>query len=245
MNNQKPQHIRIHISHLLTEQEWRCIEIFQKRVQQLSDANLLSSNKTKISANFKFEVGKPFEFRSSTPFSEKDFKELVYALRFFYLQKEPCHFPTVVNIISKHCSDNDIVVQKLRDYKNRWNGSLFGETILFFHQKKKEETARLKNVKNEKVFFKNDGKRPIASQIFEALALKNNGEKLTAKKILDLWYNAEYSHSVEQKERELKELNQYLSFDLSKYMFVDVVVSLSYIVLEFFNVIKDLSRPVS
>jgi hypothetical protein len=226
MNHQKPKYIRIHISHLLTEQEWRCIEIFQKRVQQLAETSLLSSNKTKISAHFNFEVGKPLEFQSNIPL-EKDFKELVYAFRFFYLQTEPCQFLKVVNIISKHSSDNDIVVQKMRDYKNRWKRSLFDEKILFFDIKNTEKTAGSKVLD------------------LKTLDVKKNGEKLAASKILDLWYNAEYSHSDENKEKELEKLNQCLSFNLSKHMFVDVVVTLSHIVLEFYNVVKDLSRPVS
>lgn len=40
-------------------------------------------------------------------------------------------------------------------------------------------------------------------------------KEITSVKLLDIWFNAQYFHSDEQKEEELKQLNKNLTKDLS------------------------------
>ena len=188
----------------ITEQDWRCIEAFKRRAQELADTKLLSPllslNEVKISMKCSFEVGKPVKLQLKLP-SERDLKELFLAFRFFYLQKEPSNFLKIINLLSRK-SDNEITTQVMREYKKRWKDALFGQTIFVYL----------------------------------------NGEKLNAAKILELWFDAHYFHSMENKEKELEILNNACSAEFSKYMLVHSVLVSTTLILTVYESLKTLSR---
>jgi hypothetical protein len=141
INKPRRKFIAKRISHLLTEEEWRSIELFQRRSQELKAITIFSSDSQKYSAKLTMKVGDPVSFDIQLP-EERDLKELLLVFRFFYLQKEPSNFLRVVNILSKYMQ-NELVTQVIRMYKKCWKDALFGQELLIFFNEEQLTAGKL------------------------------------------------------------------------------------------------------
>ena len=68
-----------------------------------------------------------------------------------------------------------------------------------------------------------------------AMNISLNNKQITTSLLLDLWFNAHYFHTDEDKEKELKNLYDAFSKDFSKYMFLDSVYGATKIVYKLYN----------
>ena len=59
----------------------------------------------------------------------------------------------------------------------------------------------------------------------DAMRLSLNEEKITASKLLDIWFNGEYFHSDIQKIEELEAMREAFPNDFFKFMLLDVVTT--------------------
>jgi len=75
-----------------------------------------------------------------------------------------------------------------------------------------------------------------------AMSIQLNGETMTASLLLNLWFNAHYFHSDEDKTEKLKELNEAFSNDFSKYMMLDGAFEAAKAVLSVYDSIKDMVK---
>lgn len=120
------------ITSLLTSDEYRCIKLFQIRVCELQKTTIISSN-VNIESKIDLTVGEPFLISANIP-PEKELKELFLAFRFFYLNDEPSNFFKIANILSK-MAKNKTITEMIRNYKKRWENSLFRGTISYDKQR--------------------------------------------------------------------------------------------------------------
>lgn len=70
--------------------------------------------------------------------------------------------------------------------------------------------------------------------------IKLNGQELTAKLLIDLWFNAHYFHGDDKKQKELDDLNTILSTEFNKYLLADAVFTGTKSVLKLYEALKDL-----
>lgn len=180
--SKEQKELKIQISHLFSDSDWRSINVFQRRAEDMFKVRLLSSPSRKISA--KIDLNKNSGLSLNVILPEEDFlKEFFMAFRFFYLEKEPSNFNKIANIIA-NAAKNQGVNDFVRHIKKIWSGALTRENVFF---------------------------------------VTLNREVITPKRLLDVWFNAHYFHSEQEKEEDLKALNRMLSTDLSKFLLVDSV----------------------
>lgn len=67
-----------------------------------------------------------------------------------------------------------------------------------------------------------------------------NSQEVTAKRLIDLWFNAHYFHSDEAKRLELEQLATILSNDFSRYLLADAVFEATKAVLTLYSGLKTL-----
>ncbi|MGZ8252222.1 MAG: hypothetical protein ACXW1P_07245 [Methylophilaceae bacterium] len=80
-----------------------------------------------------------------------------------------------------------------------------------------------------------------ANALFQTtLYISVNGEPITASLLLDLWFNAYYFHSDEEKSKKLTNLNEVFTEPFSKYMLLDATYSASKIIFTLYNGLNDL-----
>jgi hypothetical protein len=70
-----------------------------------------------------------------------------------------------------------------------------------------------------------------------------NSETITSSKLIDLWFNAHYFHGEVRKQRELDRLNDFLTNDFCKFMFLDSLYNASDAVRRFHAGIGELFVP--
>ncbi|MCP5131322.1 MAG: hypothetical protein H6985_17280 [Pseudomonadales bacterium] len=75
-----------------------------------------------------------------------------------------------------------------------------------------------------------------------AMSIQLNGEPMTTSLLLDLWLNAHYFHSDEDKSDKLKELNEAFSDEFSKYMMLDGAFEAVKAVFSVYDTIKDMVK---
>jgi hypothetical protein len=76
----------------------------------------------------------------------------------------------------------------------------------------------------------------------DALHIDLDGSKITAKLLIDLWFNGEYFHSDTVKSEDLKKLIQGLPNDFAKVLFVNSVMESTKIILKVADGMIDLSK---
>ena len=67
------------------------------------------------------------------------------------------------------------------------------------------------------------------------LHLKLNDKTITSALLLDLWFNAHYFHSDENKEAELQKLQETFTIDFAKYMLIDSTYEATKLILMVYN----------
>lgn len=75
-----------------------------------------------------------------------------------------------------------------------------------------------------------------------AMSIQLNGETMTASLLLDVWLNAHYFHSDEDKGEKLRELNEAFSNDFSKYMMLDGAFEAAKAVFSVYDSVKDMVK---
>jgi hypothetical protein len=75
-----------------------------------------------------------------------------------------------------------------------------------------------------------------------AMSIRLNDEPMTASLMLDLWFNAHYFHSDEDKTEKLKELSAAFSNDFSKYMMLDGAFEAAKAVFSVYDTIKEMVK---
>jgi hypothetical protein len=113
--------INFKISHLFDKDEKRSIVVFQERGQELLNTKIMRESGN-IHLHATFIPSNPLNTQVELP-SEEDLRSFYMAFRFFYLQKEPSHFPRVLNIIGRH-SPSDTLSKYLASLRDQWDGAL-------------------------------------------------------------------------------------------------------------------------
>ena len=73
-----------------------------------------------------------------------------------------------------------------------------------------------------------------------AMQLTLNNKKITASDILDLWFNAHYFHSDEDKSKELEKLTMFFSNNFSKVMLLDTIYEKTRIIFRLYEGLRGL-----
>lgn len=74
----------------------------------------------------------------------------------------------------------------------------------------------------------------------QALYIHVDGQRMTSSVLLDLWFNANYFHSNEEKERDLEKLQSVFPNDFAKFMLLDAVFESSKVIFKLFNGLRDM-----
>lgn len=176
------QNKKITINYIFNDDDWRCIEVFKRRAQELLKVDILAKKGSGISSNVQYKQDEGMTLKVTLP-PEENLRSLYMAFRFFYGEKEPSNFNRVANILKKTSGD-ELFQQFIENLKQQYSGSLYRKHIM---------------------------------------QVKVNGEEVTTKRLLDLWFNANYFHSDEKKENDLKIWNETLSQDLSRFILANAV----------------------
>jgi hypothetical protein len=115
----------------------------------------------------------------------------------------------------------------------------------FYLQKEPSNFLRVANI------IQRHASHDLVNRRFEALkdqwhgamerkgwSLAVNGEELTARLLIDLWFNAHYFHSDEDKEAKLRELNGILSTDFNRFLLADAVYEATKAALNVYESVK-------
>lgn len=121
------KHIEVHISSLLSENDWEILRMFCDKARRLAATKLASEGGTGIRGKIRYERDKGLWFESELP-PEEQVAEFLMAFRFFYLQKEPTHFLKVISLIGRHTNNQD-VRRALKVFGKQWNDFLFGKAF--------------------------------------------------------------------------------------------------------------------
>ncbi|MFH1394660.1 MAG: hypothetical protein ABIH09_00690 [Candidatus Omnitrophota bacterium] len=161
--------ITVQISNLLTEADWKCIQMFDGKVKNLRQTKLVATAKGEISARIQYEKGKGLSFNTKFP-SKELIAELLMAFRFFYLQKELSYFPKIINILTKHIQIQE-AIDLLKRYKKQWNDCLFKQALkLSVNNKQLTSQLMLDLWFNSHYFHNDDEKRRYLKTINNVLS---------------------------------------------------------------------------
>lgn len=120
-------HVNFHISDCLTTNEWKILGKFCEKCKRLAATKLAREEGGGLRGQIKFTPTEGLNFYGNIP-PEEQIVEFLTAFRFFYLQKEPTHFPKVLNIIGKYTNHSDGKMT-LKVLNNQWKNSLFGSAL--------------------------------------------------------------------------------------------------------------------
>lgn len=121
------RNVEVHISSLLTEDEWKILRLFCDKVKRIAGTKFVLNQTNSIRCRISYTQENRLCFSAEVP-SEELIAEFLLAFRFFYHKKEPTHFPKILGIIGKHTTNED-VRQALRLFGKKWNDSLFQEAL--------------------------------------------------------------------------------------------------------------------
>lgn len=128
------KHIEIHISSLLVENEWNALRLFCDKAKRLAATRIGSGQTEGINGRMQYEREKGLQFEAQLPLEEQ-IAEFLLAFRFFYLEKEPTHFPRILSLLGKHTKDED-ARKALKVFGKQWNDSLFGKALNITYNEK-------------------------------------------------------------------------------------------------------------
>lgn len=121
------KHVEIRISHSLSEEDWKVLRVFCDKARRMIATKMVSGGEGSIHGEVRYEQEKGLWFEATLP-PEEQIAEFLMAFRFFYLQKEPTHFPAVLGIIGKHTSEPD-AREALKVFRRQWENCLFGSAM--------------------------------------------------------------------------------------------------------------------
>lgn len=128
------KYVELHISNQLTDDDWKVLKFFCDKARRLAATRIGSGQTEGISGNIRYEITKGLWFEAKIP-AEELIAEFLMAFRFFYLEKEPTHFPRILGLIGKHTSDSD-ARKSLKVLGKQWNDSLFRKALnITYHGK--------------------------------------------------------------------------------------------------------------
>ena len=120
------KHVQVHISTRLDESEWNVLRMFCEKVRRLMGTRI-GSGQCDIKGNINYERDKGLTFKAQLP-PEEQIAEFLMAFRFFYLEKEPTHFPKVLGVIGRHTDDQEARTA-LKLFGQQWRDCLFGKAM--------------------------------------------------------------------------------------------------------------------
>lgn len=145
--------ITVPISHLLSDEERKCIRIFKRKAQDLAKTAVL---KKPLRIAISLKGGKD-GFASKVDLPREEFLTAFYsAFRFFYLEKEPSNFLRVINIIKKH-SKSSLVNQAMDQNELKWSGKI--SSVKFEACGKKLTTKLILDLWFNAYYFHSDEKK--------------------------------------------------------------------------------------
>lgn len=74
----------------------------------------------------------------------------------------------------------------------------------------------------------------------KVMNIKLNGRPITSSLLLDLWFNAHYFHTDEEKESKLNKLKNVFSEEFAKYMLLDAAIEASRVVFKVYNGFREI-----
>ncbi len=165
-------HLEIKISDKLRDEDWRSIEVFQKRALQLLNTAIVKEQQG-IHSEIKWKLGKEFQTQSTLP-SEENLQSLFMAFRCFYHEGEDSHFGKVANIIKRYSQD-DRAYKHIDSLKEQWSGALYSRTINFKANGKKVTSALLLDAWFNAHYFHSDKNvEPLLQELNAALTPELN-----------------------------------------------------------------------
>lgn len=133
--------VRVKLSHSLSDPEWKTLSIYCEKVRRLLATKFLSTESDGIKANITVRPDTGMTFSANLP-PEEQISEFLMAFRFFYLQKEPTHFPSILKILGKHTSQQEAHLA-LKSFGNKWRNALFAESLIISIDGKKLSASTL------------------------------------------------------------------------------------------------------
>ena len=151
------KHVEVHISSLLTDEEWNILRLFCDKARRLGHTKLGSGQFGGIKGKIRYERDKGLWFESELP-SEELIAEFLMGFRFFYLQKEPTHFPKVIGLIRKHANNED-ARKALKVFSKQWNDCLFGKALNISYNDKQMTSSLLLDLWFNAHYFHQDAEK--------------------------------------------------------------------------------------
>jgi hypothetical protein len=108
-----------------------------------------------ISGKIQYERGKGLSFEAKLP-PEEQIAEFLMALRFFYLQDEPTHFPKVLRLIGRQTKNSSDLKEALKSFRRQWEDSLFGKAFEIKLNDKRITTSLLLDLWFNAYYFHSD-----------------------------------------------------------------------------------------
>lgn len=195
--------VKIKLTSNPTEDEWRCIDVFNYRADLLGATRLSRNPQISAIQGRTMLSQRGLSFQGSLP-PEDALTEHLLAFRHFVLQREPCYFQRVVSILARNAREDD-AQEAFQWLKERWNAALF------------------------------DG----------AIEISSHRGRITAGKLIDIWFNGHYFHNDCAKGAELRELWRLFSEPMTKYLLVEAIYSGTRVVQRLHHGLKHLKSNIS
>ena len=117
---------KVKISTNIAAEDLAALRVFHDRVVSLANTKLIKGENSKITASISLKASSAATFSATFP-PEEELAQFLMAFRFFYLQKEPTHFPKIVNIVSKYADGSYTAIA--RELKSQWKNCLFKNSM--------------------------------------------------------------------------------------------------------------------
>ncbi len=121
------KHAEIHISALLSDDEWKILRLFCQRASEMAECKVLENGGASVTGKIQYHKGTGLSFSQNLPPKEQ-ISEFLMAFRFFYLQKEPTHFLSVLSLLSRH-AEKEEAREVMKIVKRQWSDSLFSRSL--------------------------------------------------------------------------------------------------------------------
>lgn len=166
------------------EEEFRALRSFHERMNHLNTCTLMQAGRASISAGLRISSSKGVGVEVKLP-AEAEVAEFLMRFRFFYLKKEPTHFPRILGIIRRHAK-GDSVHELVSVLGGQWRNSLFKNAATLRLNGKKIGTEYVLDLWFNAHYFHGDQDKSVELDRLNSIL----SEDLSKYLLLDSVYNA-------------------------------------------------------
>lgn len=166
------------------QDEFAALYSFHTRMNQLNRCTLMQEGKAAISAGLSYSISRGVTTEVKLP-PEAEVAEFLMRFRFFYLKKEPTHFPRILNIIRRRAR-GDAVREVISILNDQWRNSLFKNAVNLRMNGKKIGAEYILDLWFNAHYFHGDQDKSIELERLNSIL----SESLSRYMLLDSVYNA-------------------------------------------------------